>query len=457
MTGGCRAVPYAWRHTLGLDAAGLRTYGRARRLGVGHAQALAAARRYTAALSSRPRRVIELVGPKGYIHGWIFVGIPVAGQQVNHPHLGSGVVTGTRGGRVSVRFDRSGAEHSFEHRPASQPGKLAARHDAYRIGVYHQAAPSGAQMTTQITPEGTGSTARVTDSASGKKDTLTVSGMSDDGHVMVHRESRYAGETGPPLTYDYRLNDVKYGDGDVAAAAKSLLPAGNRLEAQATYDAKADLGGIYGDQAHLADTPQMNRAAIQLAQHVPAPMHQLLARKGWQLHTTEGPVTDVLTDLRGVHSAAHDATHPGQPITWDQVQGVTDSRARQYVVGGGARDDTALHEAAHALDHAAETTSVGLPASATPDFMAIYHQASKSGALTPYYKPRPGPGGITTGRTEFFAESFGAWLKNRDKPAAGRRAAMSVALNGGYEGSRVTGMLALDRYYKDLYGKLQAA
>jgi hypothetical protein len=32
-------------------------------------------------------RVIELVGPKGYIHGWIFVGIPGAGQKVT---LGSG-------------------------------------------------------------------------------------------------------------------------------------------------------------------------------------------------------------------------------------------------------------------------------------------------------------------------------------------------------------------------------
>jgi 8-oxo-dGTP pyrophosphatase MutT (NUDIX family) len=57
------------------------------------------------------------VGPKGYIHGWIFVGIPTIGQAVSHPAKGNGKgeVTGinNEGTRATVRF-RTGSEHSFE-------------------------------------------------------------------------------------------------------------------------------------------------------------------------------------------------------------------------------------------------------------------------------------------------------------------------------------------------------
>lgn len=36
------------------------------------------------------------VGPKGYIHGWIFVGIPTEGAKVFHPHVGHGTVSRVR-------------------------------------------------------------------------------------------------------------------------------------------------------------------------------------------------------------------------------------------------------------------------------------------------------------------------------------------------------------------------
>lgn len=58
-------------------------------------------------------RKLNKVGPKGYIHGWIFVGVPGVGDIVNHPQHGRGTVTSTSGGHVSVAFD-SGAHHSFE-------------------------------------------------------------------------------------------------------------------------------------------------------------------------------------------------------------------------------------------------------------------------------------------------------------------------------------------------------
>lgn len=57
---------------------------------------------------------IAKVGPKGYIHGWIFVGIPVPGQDVTHESLGHGKVTEVHPDTVKVKFD-DGSEHTLHH------------------------------------------------------------------------------------------------------------------------------------------------------------------------------------------------------------------------------------------------------------------------------------------------------------------------------------------------------
>lgn len=54
------------------------------------------------------------VGPKGYIHGWIFVGPQAVGSRVFHHEHGHGTVTRSGARTVGVRFD-SGKEHAFEH------------------------------------------------------------------------------------------------------------------------------------------------------------------------------------------------------------------------------------------------------------------------------------------------------------------------------------------------------
>lgn len=135
-------------------------YRKLRAKGVKHGQALAMAKRAAAmrarradpkALSGQPRHVIELVGPKGFIHGWVFVGAPGAGQAVHHPRHGKGVVTGADSGHVRVKF--GSGEHSFE-RSGPRTGKAAikprenmpdyrnpetqARHDAMRQAVRNE-------------------------------------------------------------------------------------------------------------------------------------------------------------------------------------------------------------------------------------------------------------------------------------------------------------------------------
>lgn len=64
-------------------------------------------------------RSMELgkVGPKGYIHGWIFVGAPGVGDEVYHPHHGRGTITAHDGKSVTVAFDK-GATHRFTAKPS---------------------------------------------------------------------------------------------------------------------------------------------------------------------------------------------------------------------------------------------------------------------------------------------------------------------------------------------------
>lgn len=69
------------------------------------------------------------VGPKGYIHGWIFVGVPGVGAPVFHPKHGHGKITGHDDQHVTVRFDKGG-EHTFEARRDGHSGGVSIAHDS---------------------------------------------------------------------------------------------------------------------------------------------------------------------------------------------------------------------------------------------------------------------------------------------------------------------------------------
>lgn len=72
---------------------------------------------------------IVKVGPKGYIHGWVFVGSSGTGARVRHPQHGSGTVTAHDGRRARVRFSRPDSEHTFEAREGTTKGKFVSRED----------------------------------------------------------------------------------------------------------------------------------------------------------------------------------------------------------------------------------------------------------------------------------------------------------------------------------------
>jgi hypothetical protein len=79
------------------------------------------------------------VGPKGYIHGWIFVGAPGVGDRVQHPQHGAGTVTAHDGRHATVTFDKGGA-HTFQAREDTGAGRLVPRdeHDARLADEAHQ-------------------------------------------------------------------------------------------------------------------------------------------------------------------------------------------------------------------------------------------------------------------------------------------------------------------------------
>jgi hypothetical protein len=94
--------------------------------------------------------VIELVGPKGYIHNWHYVGPQAVGAKVFHSGLGNGTVTGHDGKSVKVKFS-DGAERTFGAHPGAKPGKLV-RHDSAEAPGKPSAAPKAASAPKRAAP-----------------------------------------------------------------------------------------------------------------------------------------------------------------------------------------------------------------------------------------------------------------------------------------------------------------
>lgn len=71
------------------------------------------------------------VGPKGYIHGWIFVGPQAVGSRVFHPQHGHGRVAHVKDGQARVHFD-GGKKHTFDtSKTPKKPHRAAAPEAAF--------------------------------------------------------------------------------------------------------------------------------------------------------------------------------------------------------------------------------------------------------------------------------------------------------------------------------------
>lgn len=65
-------------------------------------------------IAAQARAELLKVGPKGYVHGWIYVGPPKVGARIHHPDLGHGTVTRRSSKTTAARFD-NGEVLSWEH------------------------------------------------------------------------------------------------------------------------------------------------------------------------------------------------------------------------------------------------------------------------------------------------------------------------------------------------------
>jgi hypothetical protein len=78
-------------------------------------------------LSRVNRGAIDLVGPKGYVHGWRFVGVPSPGAHIPKPSSGK---------RQKTTFDRDVYDESRQSGATHAQSKLAAT--AGRVGTQQQ-------------------------------------------------------------------------------------------------------------------------------------------------------------------------------------------------------------------------------------------------------------------------------------------------------------------------------
>ena len=94
---------------------------------------------------------VQKVGPHGYIHGWIFVGIPGVGDPVSHPGSGHGhgVITGRdeKAHTISVKF-ANGHTHTFGYDPDPKGAHHLVRTDHPVDDLDHKHEPEPVQTRT---------------------------------------------------------------------------------------------------------------------------------------------------------------------------------------------------------------------------------------------------------------------------------------------------------------------
>jgi hypothetical protein len=202
------------------------------------------------------------------------------------------------------------------------------------------------------------------------------------------------------------------------------------------------LSAIYGDRLRISGNGPAVQQHLRDLELLPDSFHNKLLGhfaghpKGG-IDIVDGPVTDVMTELRGV-------TPRGWPdgTTWDNVPGLHDPSTNRVILGGqGAHGSgsLAVHETGHALDHAMGDASDSV------EFRQLY---DKMGTTNPYLA-QPG----VAGRQETFAEGLASWAKNSHMPPDYRAGAMADALSIGTN-KQSTGAL-VDSYYTSLQHGLE--
>lgn len=269
-------------------------------------------------------RPVEKVGPHGYIHGWIFVGIPGIGDAVSHPASGhgAGVITGRdeEHHRITVHF-ANGHDHTFDYDPEPKgrtPGLVRTEGEDGLTHEHHGLDPvetdpvTATELRNAVTSE-SGANIDGNPRLSGKQfgRGLDISHTYENGRMVTRIGStKITGDDERALSY----------------TSASLDPNGNILVRHPFGDVKAISDDEIKSKLHDYLTEQARaRRSPQWIKDLPGGPHVV--------------TTDTAAEIIGHVADDYEATHPG--VERDVIESARGSVQRSIQLGGYNTHDAA--------------------------------------------------------------------------------------------------------------------
>lgn len=428
---------------------------------------------------------LNKVGPKGYIHGWIYVGPQEVGGRVFHHQHGKGTVTrhevepGKKvRGSVHVQYDNGHTEqYRARFKETSKPRVYGP--------VDLDAKPiEPEQPKRQLVQQGL----RVHEPGEGGKRVGLVI-PHPDGYWEAQHDER--GAYGRFATEDEALDEVerawnakKVTEQQHEHARQALRQHHARQRDKAVHvalganltDAQREkiiakrkrVMDLYGDNLRLHDEVTSKQMRQHLGQFfsLPEGHHKVIAARGYQIDMGHGSVADYQTHLKGIKPGGY-----AEGTTWADSAGAHNSADRWLVFGNTVKHGShnmVAHEMGHALDASIQDPDGDYPHFASadhtspwgPGFMVYFDGLTdydRGRSMTdseyiriwPYYRPEQ-HGGHYNGNKEMFAEAYSAYVSNRNRSREVQAEAISRTLKGGiFDGDSHVGNIMAD-YFDDL-------
>jgi hypothetical protein len=271
------------------------------------------------------------VGPKGYIHGWVFVGVPGLEDVVRHPEHGKGTVIAHGEKHVTVRF-QSGKEHTFAvHSGPKESGHFTKRGDLEHEGPHK---PKGQETAAFHIRNG--------DKVLGKdgefhRVEMTLTGLDELGNRT--RVFRYGDEG--RIEAPRRMSPSQLSLGDRVKGADGEFHTVDSV-GTAGYSDGTTVHKTYLHNGERLEGPAADHLEVQTNAPEYAPLSGSKAEqmRSWKADTEKEAVGSLPTvDEQGVEAAKIDLIRARQSLAATEAyakgqakkQGLTGALAKQYV------------------------------------------------------------------------------------------------------------------------------
>lgn len=425
-------------------------------------------------LRQGPAKVVK-VGPKGYIHGWIYVGPQAVDGQVFNSNHGHGRVTAHGDSHVEVAFDNGHTETYH-----------AKFKDKNRARLY------GPSSDTPKPPEPKPEPPE----AETPKPGLTLQGMKimdEDGKQIGLIRPRKGGKFRWMDKKTYEISDTLFDNKedafhsfkvcDVAVAQDKQLFAAraaqaasidrlshvkDRAKAQRVAARRKRIVDIYGDKLQIHDDPETTpivRKHMNQFFVVPETHHDIIADAGHTIHVGKGSVGDQIPELADVHPSGYP-----EGTTWKDSAG--GHRTNKWLVFGNTAKhgshNMPAHESGHAIDFSfdqdrgplsaqTEMTDWGVGFRTYFDGLVQHNLDHKTG-IKPYFAPdifnRRNEAERSRAAREMFAEAYSAFYGGGAKSTQDRARAIDETLKGFKSEDIHAGTILVD-YFEQLDAEIK--